>query len=84
MRSQFDGGGTVTCVEQLQGYGERRNDVLYAPKLVDGDGEKEDVVVYFGGDVQVSEIILFSGFSFARVWPLDERRERRANRERKK
>lgn len=54
MQSRYkDGvGDSVLCVQRLRGYNERHNDVLYAPKLVACD--KDDVVVFFGGDVQVS------------------------------
>lgn len=52
MQSRYkDGvGDSVLCVQRLRGYNERHNDVLYAPKLVACD--KDDVVVFFGGDVQ--------------------------------
>lgn len=54
MQSQYkDGlGDSVLRVQRLRGYNERLNDVLYAPKLLASD--KDNVVVFFGGDVQVS------------------------------
>jgi hypothetical protein len=54
MQTSYEESNSMTHIKQLLGHDERCNDVIYAPKLEDCQPTTDHVVVFFGGDVQVS------------------------------
>lgn len=49
--------GPLVRLENVAGFQARSNDVVYCPPLLKpGENEEPTVVVYFGGDVQVSNM----------------------------
>ena len=72
MEGSFEDNNSMTHVRQLLGYDKRRNDVIYVLKS-EGSQSIDSIVVFFGGDIQVSKILqlVFHSYTFLLSFPMD-------------